>query len=198
MLGKGGGIDQAHALADRLGFLHGVLPPFATPEAAAVVVGKPLGRKIIGAFPAIDPAELRASGRLPVIGGRCAQGPARGAFLVGVVEDVDVFVGLFILAGGEFGGHPVAVALGVERCHIDLRLTFDHELREIIAGAARCGDPERKAFGQPHVAQAGRRTHQRVAIGRVADRPVEIVLQTAVLRRGDAVVHGHVLILDPV
>jgi hypothetical protein len=57
--------------------------------------------------------------------------------------------------------------------------------------------PKEKALGQPHVAQAGRRADQRVAVGGIADRAVVIVLQAHGFRRGDPVDEGHVFLLDP-
>jgi hypothetical protein len=87
--------------------------------------------------------------------------------------------------------------LGSRRGHVDLGLALDHHLREVVAGAAGGGDAEGKALGQPHVAQARRGADQRVAVGRVADRAVVVVLQPHRLRGRDAVDHRHVFLLDP-
>ena len=198
MFGKGGRIDQAHALADRLGLIDRMLPPAAAPEGPAVVVIEPQRRKVVRAFPPVHMAELCATGGLTVIGRRGTQGPTRGALLIRVVQDIDVLIGLFVLARGIFGGHPVAIAFGVQRRHVDLGLALDHHLRKVVARAPRSCDPEREPFGQPHIAQPGCRTDQRVAVGRIADRPVEIVLEAGVRTRRDAVGHGHILIRDPV
>ena len=198
MFGERGRVDQAHALADRLCLVHRVLPPATATEAAGVVVVEAFGRVIVRAFPAVDPAELCALCGLPVIGRRRAQRATSGPLLVWVVQDVDVLVGFLVLARSKLGGHPVAIAFGVQRRHVDLGLALDHQLRQIITGATRRRDPEREPFGQPHVAQSRRRTHQRVAIGGVADRSVEIVLQAAILGGRNTVVHRHVLIFDPV
>ena len=155
------------------------------------------GRVVVGTFPAVDGAELRAGGLLAVIGGRGAQRAGRFAFLVGVVQDEDVLVGLFVLGRRPVVGLPVAIAFRVERRHVDLGLALDHHLRKVVAGAAGGGDPEGEALGQPHVAQPRRRADQRVAVGSVADRPVEIVLQADGFGRRQAMDHRHVLFLDP-
>jgi hypothetical protein len=108
-----------------------------------------------------------------------------------------VGIAFLVLARGILGRHPGAVALGIEGGHVDLRLAVHHHLREVVSRAARRGDPEGKALGQPHVPEPRRGPDQRVAIGRVADRAVVIVLQTHRLRRRNAVDHRHVFLLDP-
>ena len=109
-----------------------------------------------------------------------------------------MLVALLVLARRELRGHPVlAVAPRIERGHVDLGLALDHHLREIVADAARGGDSERQALDEPHVAQPRRRADQRVAVGRVADRPVEVVLEPRALRGRNAVDHRHVLGFDP-
>ena len=106
-------------------------------------------------------------------------------------------VAFLILAGGVFGGHPAAEAFGVKRGHVDLGLTFRHQLRKVVAGAACGGDAEAEAFRQPHVAQAGGRADQRVAVGGIADRAVVIVLETHGFGRRNPVDKGHVFRFDP-
>ena len=66
-----------------------------------------------------------------------------------------------------------------------------------MAHPARRRDAERKALGQPHVAQARCRTDQRVAVGGIADRAVVIVLQPHRFRGRDPVDHRHVFLFDP-
>ena len=176
-LAKARGVDQADVLADRPRLLDGVGPPAAAAEAARGVVVEALRRVVVRALPAVDLAELRAARLHPVVAGGGAQRPAGLALLVGVVQDEDVGVALLVLARGVLGGHPGAEALGVERGHVDLGLARGHHLREVVAGAAGGGDAEGEALGEPEVAQARRRADQRVAVGGVADRAVEVVLE---------------------
>mmetsp|Transcript_22828 Transcript_22828/g.38000 ORF Transcript_22828/g.38000 Transcript_22828/m.38000 type:complete len:667 (+) Transcript_22828:1126-3126(+) len=200
VFGKGRGINQAHALAHRLGLIHSVLPPPPAPERPCVMIKIFWRIKraiVIGPFPPVHKAKLRALGRLPVIGGRCAQGATRGPLLIRVVQDINVVVAFFVLARGELGGHPVAVAFGIQRGHVDLRLALDHHLGKVIPRATRRGDAKAKPFSQPHIAQTRRRTDQRIAIGRIANRPVEIVLKTAFFTRRHPVDHRHILLFDP-
>ena len=197
MLSKGRGINQPHPFANGFRLVHRVLPPAPAPERAAVMVAKPLRRKIIRPLPAVHLPELRPPRRLPIICRRGPQRPTGRTFLIRMVQDINVIVGFLVLPRGIFRGHPIAVALGIEACHIDLGFALNHHLRQIIAGAPRSGDPKRKPFRQPHIPQPRRWSHQRITIRRVTNRPVEIVLQPAVLSRGDAVVHRHILIFDP-
>ena len=198
MLGKGGRVDQPDAFADGLGLFHRVLPPAAAPETARGLVVEPLGRKIIRTLPTVNLTELRAARLLPVIGGRGAQGAGRRTLFVRVVQDIDVFVGFLVLRDGVFGRHPAAEPFRVERGHVDLCLALDHQLREVVPRPACRRDSKGKAFGQPHISQARRRTDQRIAIRSVADRPVEIVLQPDLLGGRQAVDHRQILLLDPV
>ena len=161
--------------------------------------GASSGPKVVRTFPTVDPAELCAARFLTVISRNGTQRTAGFTLFIRVVQDVDVLIALFVLARRELGGHPVAaVALGVQRGHVDLGFAIDHHLGQIVAGAACSGDPEREAFGQPHVAQARRRTNQRVAVRGVADRAVEIVFQTGFGAGRHAFGHRHVLIRNPV
>jgi len=59
-----------------------------------------------------------------------------------MVQDIDVLVAFLILARAIFSRHPVAIAFGVQRCHISLGFTIDHHLRQIVAGATGGGDTE--------------------------------------------------------
>ncbi|MPL89866.1 hypothetical protein SDC9_35908 [bioreactor metagenome] len=200
VLGEGGGVDQAGGLAQRRGLGPGILPPAATTEAATVMVEacRRVERAIVvRPFPAVHLAELGAKRLLRVIVRRGAQRPAGLALLVGVVQDEDVLIALLVLARGIFGGHPAAVALRVEARHVDLGLALGHQLGQVMAGAARGGDAEAEALGQPHVAQPRRRADQRVAVGGVADRAVEVVLEPHRLGGRQTVDEGHVFVLDP-
>ena len=200
MFGKGGGVDQPDTFADGAGFIHRILPPAAAPKTARIVV-KAVWRiqraEIIRPLKPVDTAKLRAARFLPVIGRRGAQRAAGFALFVRVVQDIDVLIAFFVFARRIFGGHPTAVAFGIKRGHVDLGLALDHHLRQIIAGAASGGDAKAKAFGEPHIAQARGRTHQRIAIGCVTDRPVVVVFQPHGFRRGNAVDHRHIFFFDP-
>ena len=200
MLCKGRGIDQASAGTDRFGLCLGILPPAAAPERPGVVieaVGRIERAVVIRALPSVHLPELRAQRLLAVVCGRCPQRTTRLAFLVGVMKHVDVGIAFLVLLHRVFGGHPRAVALGIKAGHVDLGLAFDHQLGKVVASAARRRDPERKAFRQPHVSQARSRTEERVAVGRVADRAVIIVLQPDLFRGRDSVDEGHVFFFDP-
>ena len=202
MFGKGRCVDQANAFTDRFGFFDSILPPATTAERTAFlveVIRRVQRAEVVRAFPAVNPAELRTARFLTVISRNGSQRAAGFAFFIRVVQDVDVFVAFLVLAGREFGGHPVAaVPLGVQRGHVDLGFPIHHHLRQIVAGAASGGDAERETFGQPHVAQARSRSDQRVAIGGVADRAVEIVFQTGFGTGRNAFGHRHILIRDAV
>ena len=109
-----------------------------------------------------------------------------------------MLVALLVLPRGVLGRHPVAVASGIQRGHVDLRLALDHDLGEVAAGASGRRDAEGEAFGQPHVAQPGGGAKKRVPVRRVADRAVEVVLEARRFRRRNPVDHRHVFLLDPV
>ena len=191
------GVDQPHALADgtRLGL--GIFPPAAAAETAGSRIVKSGLGVVIGPLPAVDLPELRAKRLLAIVGGGGAQRAAGGALLVGVVEDIDMLIGLLVLARRIFGGDPAAETLGIEAGHVDLGLALHHQLGEIMARAARRRDAEAEALGEPHVAKPRRRADQRVAIGGVADGAVEIVLEAHRFRRRDAMDEGHVFLFDP-
>ena len=124
-----------------------------------------------------DLTELRAQSLLPVIDWGGAQGTGGFAFFIRVVQDEDMLIAFLILAGGIFGGHPIAVAARIEAGHVDLGFALGHHLGKVIARATCGGDAEAEALGQPHVAQPRRRADQRVAVGGIADGAVEIILQ---------------------
>ena len=106
-------------------------------------------------------------------------------------------VALLVFARRILRCHPLAVALGIKRRHVDLGLTFDHHLGKVITGTARGCDPKAEPFSQPHIAKTWSRANERVAVRRVTNRAVEIVLQTAILARRNAVDHSRVLFFDP-
>ena len=162
------------------------------------MVVKPLWCIVIWPVPAIDLPELRPPRGLTIPRGRGAQRAAGLAFLIGVMQDKNVGIAFLVLAGRIFRGHPRPIAFGVKRRHVDLGLALHHQLRQVIASAARRRDPERKPLGQPHVTQAGRRADQRIAVRGITDRAVEIVFQTNGFRRRYTVDEGHVFPLDPV
>src|SRR5690242_7900724 len=68
---------------------------------------------------------------------------------------------------GIVGRRPVAEAARVELAHVDLGLTMDHPLREVLAGAAALADTDRGTAMHPVVARPRRRTREVDAIGRV-------------------------------
>ena len=114
---KGGGVDQANPLADRLCLVDRILPPAATTETAGVVI-KVIGciqrAKIIRTLKPVDTAKLRAPRFLPFVNGGGAQGPARFTFLIGVMQYINMLVGFFVFARRIFGSHPTAIAFGVQ------------------------------------------------------------------------------------
>ena len=117
VLGEGGGVDDADGVAHGFGFFDGIGPPSATAEAAAVMVERRRGIDraiVVRAFPAIHLPHLRAHLQLTLIGGGGAERAASLTLFVRVVQDEDVVVAFLVLARGVFGGHPIAVALGVE------------------------------------------------------------------------------------
>ena len=180
VLGERGGIDQADAFPDRLGFVDRMLPPRAPSEAAGVAVetARSVPRSVVvRTFPAVDLAELRARRLLPIICRRGAKRPARFAFFIRVMQDVDMRIALLVLSHRVFRGHPRAVPLRIEACHVDFGLAFDHKLRKVVTCAARRGDAKGEALGKPHVAKPWRGPKQGIAVRRVADRAIEVVLE---------------------
>src|SRR5210317_1706293 len=117
MFGKCCCIDQTCSFTDGFCFVHSMLPPCATAEAAAVVIKAVRGIKrpeIVWAFPTVYLAKLCATGFLTLVRGRCAQGAAGFAFFVGVMQDKDVLIAFFVLACCIFGGHPAAIAFWIK------------------------------------------------------------------------------------
>ena len=181
MFGKGRGVDQANPLTDGFGFGDGGLPPSTAAKAARVMIKiiiRIQGAKIIGAFKSVYAAKLCSARLLPIISRPSAQGPAGRALFVRMVQNIHMLIGFFILARGIIGGNPIAIALGIKRGHINLGLSFNHHLRQIIPRAAGRGDAKGKPFRQPHISQPGRRAHQRVSVGRVTNRSVKIIFQS--------------------
>ena len=200
VLGEGGGVDDADGVAHGLGLFHGIGPPGATAERPAIVVevGRGIDRAVVvRALPAVHLTHLRAHLQLTLIGRRRAERAAGLTLFIRVVQDEDVVVAFLVLARGVFGGHPIAVALGVQRGHVDLGLAIHHHLGKVVPRAARRRDAEGEAFCDPHVAQAGNRADQWVAVGGIADWAVEIVLQAHGFGRGNPVDHRHVFRFDP-
>ena len=197
MLGKGRRINQTHTLSDRLGLIMRILPPAPPPKAARGMIVKALRRIVVWPLPAIDLPELRPGRFLPVIGGRCAQGPASLALFIGMVQNIDVRIAFLVFLRRIFRRHPGAIAFGIKARHVNLGLALDHHLRQIITCPPSGRDAKGKALGQPHIRQPRRRPHQRVAIGRVTDRPVIIVLEPDRLGRRNPVDHGHIFLFDP-
>ena len=197
MLGEGAGVDQTSGIADRLGLGFRILPPAAATEAAGGVIVKPFGRVIVRTLPAVHLPHLRAGRDLAIIGGGGAQRPAGFALFIGMVQHEDMLIAFLVLFRRVFGGHPAAETARIKRRHVDLGLARRHHLGKVMADAAGSGDAKGKALGQPHVAQARRGTDQRVAVGRVADRAVEIVFQPHGFRGRNPVDHRHVFFLDP-
>ena len=116
MFCKGCRIHKPHPFADGAGLFDGILPPGSTAEAAGFFV-KIFRRiqwtKIIGPLPPVDPAKLCAACLLPIIGRRGAQRPCGGAFLIGMVQNINMVIAFFIFAHGKFCGHPIAVAFWI-------------------------------------------------------------------------------------
>ena len=108
VLGEGGGVEQADALAHGLRLLDRIWPPAAAAEGARGVVVEACGRVVVRPLPAVHLAELGAARLEPVIAGRGAQRPAGRALLVRVVQDEDMVVGFLVLAGGVFAVDPRA------------------------------------------------------------------------------------------
>ena len=199
MLSERGCVDQADAFADRLCFFYGIVPPCTAPERATVMIKIIGGIKraiIIRTFPAIDLTKLRTKCLLAIIGRCRAQWATGFALFIWMMQNIDVVVAFFVLARRIFGRHPAAVTLRIKARHINLGLAFDHHLGHIIAHTTRGSNAEAEAFGQPHIAQTRRWTHQRIAIWRIANRAVEIILQTAFFARWHAVDHRHILLFD--
>ena len=200
VFGERSGIDQTNTLADGACLIHCILPPTTTTKAAGVMI-KGVGRiqrtKIIWPLEPVDTAKLRAARLLPVIGRCRAQGPTCGPLLIGVVQNIDVLIGFFVFARRIFGGHPTAIAFGIQRSHVDLGLPLNHQLSQIMPGAARRGDAKAKALSQPHIAQPGGGAHQRITIWCVTDRSVKIILKANCFRGRNTVDHRHVFFFDP-
>ncbi len=116
MFGKGCGIHKPNPFADGASLFDRILPPGSAAEAAGffVKIFRRIQRtKIIGPLPPVDPAKLCPASLLPIIGRRCAQRPRSRAFLIGVMQNIDMIIAFFVFAHGKFGGHPIAVAFGV-------------------------------------------------------------------------------------
>ncbi len=91
----------------------------------------------------------------------------------------------------------MSVPFGIKRRHVDFRFAIDHHLGQIIPCATGSGDAKAEPFCQPHIAQPGRGADQWVAVWRVTDWAVEIVLQARFFARWHAVDHRHILFFDP-
>jgi hypothetical protein len=196
VLGEGGGVDQAAGLAHgpRLGLRE--RPPAPAAEAAGGVVVEALRRVVDRPLPAVHLPELRAARLHTVVAGGGPQGAGGRALLVGVVQDEDVRVGLLVLGRRVVAVHPAAEAPRVERPEVDLGLACGDELGEVVARAAGGGDAEAEPFGEVEVRHAGGGADQRIAVRRVADRAVEVLLQAEFGGGRDAVAHRQVFGLD--
>src|SRR5262249_60599548 len=108
------------------------------------------------------------------------------ALFVGEMNREDVPIRLFVLHHRVTLARVATEATRIDGEHVDARLTFDDPLRKLPAGATRRGDAEAVTFVDPQISHAPRGPDERTAIGRVRDRPVDDVLDAAVLERGHA------------
>ena len=200
MLRERSRINQTNAHPDRLCLINSMLPPATTTERPAIMV-KVIRRikraKIVRTLPAVHKTKLGTARCLTVIRRGRAQRTTRRALFIRVMQNIDVVVAFFVLAGRKFSGHPVLrIPLGVKRRHVDFGLAVDHHLGKVIPRATSRSDPKAEPFSQPHIAQTGCRPNQRIAIGCITNWPVEIVFQAGLFTRRHTVDHRHILLFD--
>ena len=175
-LGEAGDVDEPGTLAHRPAFgAHG-LEVVGAAEAPLVAPLRALRREPVGPLPAVALAPDRAVGREPLVAGAGLRRARRRALLVRVMDDEDVGVGLLVLDRGVVLVGIGTEAAGVDRQHVDGGLAVCDPARELPAGAARSGDAEAEALGQPEVGEAIGRADEGVAVRRVGDRAVDAVL----------------------
>ena len=175
-LRKAGDVDQADALAHGAALVADMLEIVRAPEAPDILRLDPVGREPVRPFPAVALSEDGARRRQFVVA-RAGLGRARGrTFLVGIVDDEDVLVGLLVLGLGVVLVGVGPEAAGIDVHHVDPGLALDDPFGELPAGTAGRRDAEAMPFIDPEVPQAVGRTDHGAAVGRIGDRPVDHVL----------------------
>ena len=105
--------------------------------------------KPIGPFPAVALPENRPHSLELVVDrtGFCRAGIR--PFLIREVNDEHVAIGLFVFLDHVALARVGTVAAGIDRHHVDARLTLDDPFRQLPAGAARRGDAEAVPLVEP-------------------------------------------------
>ena len=172
--------------------------PVGPPEAELIHRLDALGREPGRTLPAEPLAEHGALGLVPLVErigpGRTAGGP----FLVGIGYEVHAMIGLEGLGDVIVLGGVWPEAAGVELQHVDLRLSLDHPLGQVLAAAAALGDADAGPTGKPEIVQPEGRAQQHTAVRGVGDRTVDDFLDAGRLQNRHAF-HSHLDEgLDPV
>ena len=173
-LGEARELNHADPLAHRPAFRGHDLEQVVVPERALLLA--PVEREPLRTLPAVALGEHATLGLERLVKGRRLRRTTLGPLFAGWNEPVHVRVLAVRLDRrvglvGE-GAEPARV----HAQHVDLGRPVHHPLGQVLATARALGDPDAGAGGQPEVAHAGRRTHQRVAVRRVRDRPVHDLL----------------------
>ena len=175
--------------------LHGVdftldgLVPGRTAEAVQRAAGEIVAlREEHRTLPATASTEVRTLRLQAQIRRRSLGGTASRTLFGRVADAVFVLVGFDGLGGGELGVRVLEVATRVQRPHVPFGVPVRYPLGNDLASAARLGNAERERSAVVEARQSGRRTDERVAIGRIRNGAVDDALDAnaAELRHAQA------------
>src|SRR2546427_2103042 len=163
-----------------------VLEVVAAPEAPAIPALDARRREPVGALPAVALSPDCTAGVEAVVHRARLRRSRVGALLVGKMDGEDVAVGLLVLLNEVALAGVGAEAARIHPQHVDAGLAFDDPPGQLPPGAAGGGGAEAVALVDPDVPQPPGRSAERAPVGRVRDRPVDDVLEAAVLERRHA------------
>ena len=167
----------AFSLDDREGFGAAVGRRFPSLDA---VGGEPQG---------MLEAEIRAHHRARcdqlVIDRRAADGPGRGELLVGIGEAEAARIVFGNLERSIFRRRESAETRDVHREDVLAGIVVSHPARKHEADAAALAETGHDRAGDPEIPQAAQRTHQRIAVRREREWPVDRLLDPDTAQRGE-------------
>ena len=124
-------------------------------------------------FPAAARAEVRTLGLQAQVRRGHLRGTTGRTLFRRIADAVLVLVGLDGLRGGELDVRVLEIAARVERPHVPLGRAVRDPLGDQFAGTTRLGNAKSKRAAVIKARQARRRPHQRIAVGRVGNRPID-------------------------
>ena len=187
--GKGCHIQQPGMGGGMADLIADMLEPVGPAERPVIFLRGTFRRKPVGAFPAKFLAKDSAQILQPVIAGGGPQRPAGPALFIRIVNDKDIFIGLFILHLQIGFGGVTAIAAGINAQHIDGRLALDNPFGKLPAGTASGCHTKAVTLAQPEIRDIPCRADDRVAVRCIGNGAI-IYFFHANLAKGRDAMHG--------